>query len=737
MNLHYKWQLDIGEDTYDVHPVYKDDMSLEYDLESGQQFLRKKLTGKMSFLSGEAEMIINADYDTEFVLHLLVSGDGITYREYYLSHFYMTDCTFDLDDKKVTVQPSVKDRYNNILDGMEREFDLIKCGCVKSDLVYYERPIFQFYAEYETYVTCISGIMSYKRDCNSVNMATAVSKLFNEYTGYATFDVTNLNHMTGLSQPFIGRLNGGSPEIFRNDDNIYRIDTYIVTDAETPHVTVQMWRRSDEVMVAEYRHIGISEIPTDFTMWGQDGFPNLSIHYKEYHFAARFVCDSPSITFGSGVTVNMSDYPGDDIIENRNTNFNKCCPFSVSVIEYSTRVTDDPTEYGQQQSTGLYFLPPEIPTGEHRNYFPIGQDSWRNVSFWVRFEYNLNTHTTSSLDIQDWATEGRKAVILRDAYRLEDVLKTMLAQVAPEISFDGTIANSQFLYSNNRYLFMTPKSNVVTGEYQNAASKAPMTLQTLFSMLKNIFQCYWFIDEYSQLRVEHISWFKNGGSYTGQPSVSYDLTRMRNIRNGKVWGFDTSSWDYAKEEMPERYEFSFMDDGSYLFSDSPLVINSPLVKKDKKEEINIANFTTDLDYIIENPKDEVSPDGYVLFLSDYSAGSVTPQYITLDGKVYDVNNLKLSLYYMQKYYWNQDLPAYDYRYYGQDAVAEDISFKKQQKIQFPLRANFLNSDIDPDTFSLIRTPMGDGRIAKMSINLSSRTAKITLKYRTYEYDNEQ
>jgi hypothetical protein len=51
---------------------------------------------------------------------------------------------------------------------------------------------------------------------------------------------------------------------------------------------------------------------------------------------------------------------------------------------------------------------------------------------------------------------------------------------------------------------------------------------------------------------------------------------------------------------------------------------------------------------------------------------------------------------------------------------------KKQTVQIPL------GDTIPDMMKLVRTGLGDGQIEKMSINLSSRVAKTTLKYDTYD-----
>ena len=101
----YRWTLQWDNFTRLVNPIYKDDLAIDYQQEQGQQFFRAKLSGKVSFVGGDAEVIINAAFYTEFKLHIEKSNDnGLTWVAYYNGHFYKTDCTINEDDSKVEVQ---------------------------------------------------------------------------------------------------------------------------------------------------------------------------------------------------------------------------------------------------------------------------------------------------------------------------------------------------------------------------------------------------------------------------------------------------------------------------------------------------------------------------------------------------------------------------------------------------------------------------------------------------------
>ena len=130
-------------------------------------------------------------------------------------------------------------------------------------------------------------------------------------------------------------------------------------------------------------------------------------------------------------------------------------------------------------------------------------------------------------------------------------------------------------------------------------------------MLRDCFRCYWFIDDQNRFRVEHIQYFRNGGSYSGSPVVGIDLTTQEVTRSGKKWAFARDQFKFDKPAMAARYQFGWMDDVTQLFDGFPIDIISKYVNPDNIEQIDISRFTSDIDYILLNPS-AVSKDGFVL-----------------------------------------------------------------------------------------------------------------------------
>ena len=72
MTPKYRFFLQIGEDgtKQTVRPNYKDDLTLDYELETNQRFYRAKLSGKINFVRADYDIINDAPFDSEFFLYI-------------------------------------------------------------------------------------------------------------------------------------------------------------------------------------------------------------------------------------------------------------------------------------------------------------------------------------------------------------------------------------------------------------------------------------------------------------------------------------------------------------------------------------------------------------------------------------------------------------------------------------------------------------------------------------------
>ncbi len=343
---------------------------------------------------------------------------------------------------------------------------------------------------------------------------------------------------------------------------------------------------------------------------------------------ARILCDVAKIYNRDTFPI-----PSEDIVEN-NRNYRRVIGYDFPDAVYLwSGTTSNPTEWGMKQP-GIYYTMPSYPPilGWPSVFFPIGRTHWGDNSIWF---------APSMYDplIEESA---RKAYTLRDAIPLQSAIALLLHEIAPGVSHAATPEYSKFLYDQinpitgrTMELFITPKSNILAGNYSQPAQKAPITLKMLTDMLRDCFQAYWYIDN-GKFKIEHVKWFKNGGRYTGNPAISHDLTAEVVTRNGKPWAFATSEYSYDKETMPGRYQFGWMDEVTDVFSGNPIEVKSNNVNIGNIEEINVANFTSDVDYMLLNPGG-CSKDGFALLAAQKNISSIMPvdtSFVTLPTITY-------------------------------------------------------------------------------------------------------
>lgn len=732
MTPKYRFFLQIGEDgtKQTVRPNYKDDLTLDYELETNQRFYRAKLSGKINFVRADYDIINDAPFDSEFFLYIEKSDDwGQTYNQYYKAKFMKTDCTFNDDDKLVTVQPETIDQYNDVLAGLEKEYNLIELTPQIEYLTIRKRPLIQIYVPGDSIVSCFLGGTNWEQDANATTDQNALVGTYH----FALCNILKEIQITPNGSPsaigglYIGRMKTGA-NANNFEGNLYpelNVDYYIYISQQRIEglpfggVIAEIRKRSDDTVMFRYSKATISPFDTlefDLTaVEGSGATGTMHADMKSYNIYARYLCDVEKID-----DLNTYPLPADDIVDN-NRNYRRVIGYAIDVAFISNNFSDTPTEWGLADS-GKYFEPPYSIYGQ--TFYPIARSTWRYASLWFGFY------------LMDFILEekARKAYTLHDAFTLSSCINVLLKEFAPRVTHEATPEYSQFLYNKNNpisgrsfKLLISQKSNIINGEYKTPARKAPITLQQIMTMLRDIYKCYWYIEN-GKFKIEQVSWFRNGGSYGYNPIIDYDLTQLENVRNGKKLAFATSEYSFDKVDMPERYQFEWMDDVTTPFEGLPIEITSKYVTAGKIKEINISNFTSDIDLMLLNPG-AISSDGFALFAAVTPSGGgqlelpFTRQ--TVDNVEYYLQNGYLAFCNIQPTYWVYDMPARNFKinnspYYAMGGLER----KKKQTLNFPAGTT------DPNPMQLVKTYIGNGQVDKLSVNLCSRNIKATLKYDT-------
>ena len=604
---------------YICKPIYKDDLAKEYELETNQRFYRAKLSGKISFVRDDYDYINTQQFDNEFLYCIEKSDDGgRTWLQYFQGKFMKTDCTFVDYDKKVTVQPDAIDDYNDVLAGLEKEYNLISLAPTIQRLTINKRPLIQIYVPGDSIVSCFLGGTNWEQDAD---VTTDRNALINTYH-FALCNLLKEINVTGSSTPnvnelYVGRMSVSGTNQFTGNLYPKTSNGYYIRASQQYDppfwgvITYEIVRSADSVVLFSFLTASqpFDNVEFDFTAVsgsGSSGSPHAEM--ATYSIYARYLCDVEKIN-----SLNTYPLPADDIVDD-NRNYRRAIGYAIDVAFISNNFSTTPTEWGLADN-GQYFAPPYSIYGQ--TYYPIARSTWRYASLWFGFY------------IMDWILEekARKQYTLRDTFPLSSVLSVLLNQIAPGITHAATAEYSQFLYGSYNpisglifRLFVSQKTNIINGEYQQPAQKAPTTLQQFTNMLRDCFKCYWFIED-GKFKIEHIQYFRNGGSYTGGAILSHDLTKEINLRNGKPWAFNTSEYSFDKVDLPERFQFQWMDDVTTAFQGLPIEVQSKYVTAGKVEDVNVSNFTSDIDLMLLNPGN-MSSDGFALFAAVQPSGNI-------------------------------------------------------------------------------------------------------------------
>ena len=737
----YQFTLQAGATTRVVHPIWKKDQSLEYAYEQNQQFMRAKLTGNLIFQREDYDFIMAQSIETKIYCNIKVDWNhsGI-FTQYWRGAFHLTDCTINADDKNISVKPEVEDRYNKVLASLDKEYDLIKLKPATQAVEYYRRPLLQIYVLGENIVNCYLGGMHWEQDINSGEYYDGNLREDYKFGRISSYQELSFGSSapSGMTNAFYGVCEHGDDEgewpDFSNNEDVYFISYYqymesgtqgatcynglkifAINDPETP-----LWEfsQSQQSSAGEYAELP-STIP--FTSL-REGVSDITANNVVTYIYGRMLLGR--------YFENAYEIPVGDIVAD-NRNYKYCYPYPrTGLIRTTNRYSTTTTQWGKRPDNTTYYLPPLLTADEMQNInaiYPIGQSTWEYSSMWLIYDVSLDG------DDERWRTP----TTLRDAYSIEGVLSALLAEIDPTVTFAASADNSVFLYGTNPLtnewgrLVLTPKSNILVAEYSQPAQTAPIKLSEVMNFLKQALGCYWYIDDDNKLHIEHISFFKNGYSYSGTPSVGIDLTTLYNCRNGRVWALATSTYQYDKMDMPERYEYAWADDTTDEFKGNAIKVRSSFVQQGNVEEVNIAKLNSDIDYMLLNPSD-ISMDGFGVICCAITNGKWHTQFkvfelpITIDQwpQYKTLQNYQLAMIFLQPTFLISDMPSYLITVNNENINAKGIQRKKQQTVNIPMPSG------DGDMQKLVKTAIGNGEIFRMTINLSSRMAKTQLRYDT-------
>ena len=712
----------------DVHPIFGDDIKINISREENQIFKREKIEGTFKFVGNEFDLIYQCSIFTKFTLEI--------YREDVFvgsADFIRTDCEFNLDDKICSVKLTTKDIYEKILNGYENKYNLVKLAPQRESVTMTKRAVLQFYVRGEKVVTNVVGGVHYEQSCKEVYDADKLKDIYH-FGGYLPLSYIDIKKIIDVTAPadILGR---------------YFIDTSIVSGRSIIYINGNNSRYRIQItyLGTEWRLILIDSTP-DKALAGAS-IPSMQIGSQDITFekAGSSGGNYASGTFNSDGDLycrvllpkhfdnsyerNMAD----DI-----TDYDSNYPYvgSVSLDKFAPKMkmvvdkSNAPTEWGID-SEGKYFVYPTLTADQQKNGsspIPIGQSHWERMSSWL----------LSDDDVNNLVDDFDDTFVLKDSYPIWSAIAVLLKEIDDTITFEGTQDYSMFLYlsgtnpyiysydfpSHRNALHITPISNIKKTFYEQAAQRGEISLKQILDMLRNVYNCYWFIDSDNRLRIEHIVYFKNGNSYTSEkPTPSIDVTIKKNLPTGESWGFAQNTVEYETDKCPARYEFKWGDKCTYPFVGEPIDVKDIYLDASRKESVGIENFLADIDYIVSNPSG-VSDDLFAVF----EVNKLTKKVDILDVRLndaspkYKVQNPYLSMIVAERFYYPFDLSgwkAYAGKYELDVYKTKGI---KKQTLSCPLSLAEMRS------IGIIRTEVGNGTIDKLEAEINTLYAKNTIYY---------
>ena len=712
----------------ECNPHYKS-LSKKYSKESGQEFFRESLDGKITLFGDDFRYVHNSGLEDRLVFFV---EKYMTDKEYWLMYFKgnfnKTDCKYDVARGRCELNIEPHDNYTDVLDKYDNTYDIIKLKPEIEKITVTKRPLVQVYIAGSDKICCIHSGTYWETDVNeSIDEEDKLLKKYYFAKSAQCLEI-RLDKMSGL---FVGKNGvyeqGSDTGFYIEYTGIVRIEE--VTSVYTEYYRYQLKRKSDSLALYQYDKKktddnNAPEVGGVFTSISSLATGSYTIgEVFEYNIFTRLLCDVDSFE-QAGETVTTYDLPLDDFVSD-NRNYKKCIGITDAVDIYITSKTvSTPTRYGQNDYKEYFtnkFLPPSAGVGR---LYPVNRTYWVNSSIWLAYN-NSYKYFEPLL---------RKSYILKDSYHIASVIKAMLKEIAPQLTHEATAEYSRFLYDtatplsmDRFYVYMTQKTNILKGNYDQAAQKAELSFESLMQMLANCFRCYWFIDG-NKFRIEHISYFINGGSYQSKDNIQLDFTKLKDQFNGKSAAYFQTELEFDKDELSARYEFNWMDDVTELFGDVTIDVNSNYIKKDKTENITVGSFSSDVDFMLYNP-DNFAEDGFALLCPVLNNGryELPIKSMTLadeDGDEYEAitQNTYATCAYLMRFY-TYDFPAVNIKCNVlPKLMANGIRQCMSHSIEFM-------TEEDIDVYGLIRTIFGDGRVGEYSVNLDTRAAKVTLLYK--------
>ncbi len=732
----FEFYLEYGGNRIPVTPYYKT-LSKKTAKEAGQQFYRESLEGQVKFVGDDFKLIYDEPITTEFTFIVMLDG-----ADYYKGTFTKVDCKLDIAKQTVEPKFKTKDAYAELLDRYKDEYDLIGLNILTEPIACKKRPFTQIYCLGASSVTNVYNRRTWETD-TSVAIETGADIKKYGFTSIGAFreiyiEGASIEGVNGIYNKFEYKTEDISTDLF--------IEYYLWYSPVRNGVTyaIQLARYNTQRIVG----MSIFASNQDNPLYGipqedLDAHPgSLNQFFRERGDMTNLVFPAVAgsdfaivtkdflydiyarvINAKSGTKINYNDFA----ISNTSYKFYTNAP--TLTIKQSAASEKTETSYGVNDY-GEYFTNKDLPSlnSPYDSYLPICRSSWVNTSIWL---------TYIDEDFRELDSDYSYSYTLRDSFNIGNVIKGLLTKVAPNITHDTTAEYSHFLHDDTFilpnmpekfYPYITQKTNMIKGTYDQAAQTAKTSMEEIMNMLRDCFRCYWYVDSDNKLRIEHISYFLNGRSYE-QNNASIDLTTVFDSFNRKRILLGQGAIEYDISDLSRKYTFSFVDESFLPFYKANLEFDAAYIDNSKIEDIAVNNFSADVDYM-QIEADSVSSDGFALLcpvkINDELSLSLKDVQVVEKGRpnrIY-VNNAYASWGALIGFYmWGAVSSKFEYTslLYDISSSIQSLANIMKQSLSVPFMPNLR-------PYMKIITDIGEGQIESVSENLDTGYLSINLVY---------
>ncbi len=708
----YKFRLDLENETISVFPIYEEKV-LSSVRTGTNKYLIASIDAKFTFLEGvDFTFIMGEDVEHEFTLRIDRVINGIVQENWKTGTFTRLDFEVfdDKQERRIEVSMELDDIQKKIEEKENEDFNFFDLNVTAREVKYDVPPIFQIYNSANGKISNHVRGNYWEEFAEVPTRDESILTVF----GFERIHTEDLLRFgMGFGEPNInGNYPLGNGSAFENENGLYRIEFTLVVVNNQQGYTGELIRQSDNEVLFEYNGEGLG-VELDFAEFIHvDGADVGLFRFQGVRLYSRVLVAVNSV---AGQTV--IPIPADDISTPK-ANYSHIIEGNWVFVYTATEIQEAKTPY----------LVSGIPTGTNENryftelvsppnYSPVLKSSWIGGAVFMSYTATGIGFYTSAL----------RTVKNSYCYELVDVVRAMMINMVDGVTVGNSlghffdIAINPITNTQWSRIFLTHKSNVKTINFESPATKANIKYADIKNLMEFGFNCFPYLKE-SELKFEHELFFRNGKNYI-EEIIGTDLTEILEAKNNLRWAFNTSTWKYAKEEIPSEIKTKWSEGGSTLFDGQPIKLLSKYATKGNPKENTIAQFITDLEFAMSNP-DSISSEGFVLlFVDELPDGTLKVNYqnVDLNGVTNIVQNGKGAITYLHDKFHRDGLPSKQVEINGEEVEANSVRKTRIQELTF-------GGGEDSDLMELVKSDLGNGEVEKWDENLEDGSVKATLRH---------